>query len=226
MDKVQSSNKKSNLSTIYKEIYKIYKKIYRVLLLPVVGSEAIAAEVQLEQYGFHKKHRIVELAIIGLILAGVSLITWAIVVCLEFQRVAWSNAFTAILSLGIAIIAYRQWHAARQEISIDKYYDRLDVANKRLEVLTDKPSPEDMHAFAELDKLEYVIAKYEYGYMPSILALRALNNFKGLCRDRKGFREKASCWVNKASYRDVTRRVVMSVCERCPPNNADGVRQS
>jgi hypothetical protein len=225
MDKVGSSKKKSILYTIYKGISTIYKKIYRVLLRPVVGSEAIAAEKQLEQYGFHKKHRIVELAVIGLILAGVSLITWSIVVGLEFQRVPWSNAFTAILSLGIAIIAYRQWHAARQEISIDKYYDRLDVANKRLEVVqTDKPSPEDMHAFAELDKLEYVIAKYEYGYMPPVLALRALNNFKGLCRDRRGFREKASCWVNKASYREVTRTVVMAVCERCRPNNTEGVR--
>ena len=195
---------------------RIYKRIYKVIWRPFVGSEAIAAEEQLAQYGFQKKHWIRELAVVVGILALVSLITWRIVTRYGFQRVAWSNAFTAILSLGIAIIAYRQWRAAREEISIDKYYDRLDVANKRLEVVEkDKPSPEDMHAFAELDKLEYVIAKYEYGYMPSVLALRAVNNFKGLCTDRTGFREKAAFWVNKASYREVTRRVVMSVCERC-----------
>ena len=133
---------------------------------------------------------------------------------------AWSQAFTAILSLGIAIIAYRQWRAARHEITIDKYNDRLEVANKRLEVLqTDKPTPEDMHVFAELDKLEYVIAKYEYGFMSPVLALRALNKFKGLCMDRRGFRGKAAHWVDTASYRDITRLVVKSVCKHCRPSN-------
>jgi hypothetical protein len=72
-----------------------------------------------------------------------------------------------------------------------------------------------MHAFAELDKLEYVIVKYEYGYISPVLMLRAVKNFHGLCIDRKGFSEKASHWVQQASYRDITRTVVRIVCEEC-----------
>jgi hypothetical protein len=191
-------------------------KGYKLLLLPFVGREMLEAEEQLKQYKFKRKSSIVELAAILLFLAFVSVVIWIVVEMFDLERVSWSQAFTAILSLGIAIIAYRQWRGARHEISIDKYYDRLESANKRLEVLeTDKPTAEDMHAFAELDKLEYVIVKYEYGYISPVLALRALKNFHGLCIDRKGFSEKASHWVHQASYREITRRVAKAVCEEC-----------
>lgn len=214
MDQLQPSTNRS-----------IFKRLCRYF----VDKEIFDAAEELEQYGFPRKSPIRELAAIVLFLAIVSLVIWIVVKQFGFERVAWSQAFTAILSLGIAVIAYRQWRAARHEISIDKYYDRLEVVNKRLEVLPiDTPSPEDMHTFAELDKLEYVITKYEYGYMSPVLALRALNNFRGLCMDRKGFRGKASHWVTRASYRKVTIRVVTKVCAHCPPaetdaNNAEGV---
>ena len=179
--------------------------------------EIVEAQKKLKQYEFSKTSSVLELTIIGLILVVVSVILWVIITTYNFERVPWSQAFTAILSLGIAMIAYRQWRAARYEISIDKYYDRLETANKRLEALqTDKPTPEDMYAFSELDKLEYVIVKYEHGYISPVLALRALENFKGVCMDRAGFRDIALHWVNKASYRKVTRRVVGSVCRECP----------
>lgn len=127
-------------------------------------------EEQLKQYEFSRKSSVVELAMILLFLP---FIVWIIVDTLAPERVPWSQAFTAILSLAVAI-AYRQWRGARHEISIDKYYDRMETANKRLEVLeTDKPAAEDMHVFAELDKLEYVIVKYEYGYISPVLALRS-----------------------------------------------------
>jgi hypothetical protein len=199
----------------------IFARIYKRLSRYFIDKEIFDAAEQLERYGFPRKSAVKELAAIVLFLAIVSLVVWLVVKRFGFERVAWSQAFTAILSLGIAIIAYRQWRAARHEISIDKYYDRLEVANKRLEaVQIDKPAPEDMHVFAELDKLEYVIAKYEYGYMSPVLALRALNNFRGLCMDRPGFRGKASQWVARASYRPITRLVVNTICEHCPPANS------
>jgi hypothetical protein len=199
----------------------IFARIYKRLARYFVDEEVFDAAAELEQYGFPRKSAVMEIAATVLFLAIVSLVVWLVVKRFGFERVAWSQAFTAILSLGIAIIAYRQWRAARHEISIDKYYDRLEVANKRLEAVhIDKPTPEDMHVFAELDKLEYVIAKYEYGYMSPVLALRALNNFRGLCMDRRGFREQASQWVTKASYRSITRLVVNQVCEHCPPANS------
>jgi len=194
----------------------ILYKGYKLLLLPFVGRETLQAEEQLKQYKFSRKSSVVELAMILLFLAFVSVIVWIIVEILDLERVQWSQAFTAILSLGVAIIAYRQWRGARHEISIDKYYDRLETANKRLEVLKiDKPAAEDMHVFAELDKLEYVIVKYEYGYISPVLALRALKNFHALCSDRKGFSEKASYWVHQAAYREITRSVARAVCEEC-----------
>jgi hypothetical protein len=211
MDQLQPSIKKRS----------IFSKIYKGLRRYFTDKEVFEAEEQLEQHGFRRKSSIKELAVIALILGIVSLVIWIVVSTFNLQPVPWSQAFTAVLSLAIAIIAYRQWKAARHEISIDKYYDRLEVANKRLEaVQTDKLSPEDMHVFAELDKLEYVIAKYEYGFMSPLLALRALNNFKGLWMDRRGFRGKASHWVDKASYREITRLVVRKVCEHCWPSNS------
>lgn len=178
--------------------------------------ESWRARKQLKQYGFTSKSTLLELSLVLLILAFVSLVIWIIVRDFNLQRVPWSQAFTAVLSLGIAIIAYRQWGGARHEISIDKYYDRLEVANRRLELVqNNKPSAEDMHAFAELDKLEYVITKYEYGYISAVLALRALENFKGLCRDRDGFSELASRWVKRAAYRKVTKEIVNKVCDEC-----------
>lgn len=194
----------------------IFYEVYKLLRFPFVGREMLEAEDQLRQYKFNRKSVTLELLVILLVLAGVSVIISLVVTRFNLQTVPWSQAFTAILSLGIAIIAYRQWRAARHEISIDKYYDRLETANKRLEALdTDKPTPEDMHAFAELDKLEYVIVKYEYGYISPVLVLRALKNFHAFCTDRKGFRQRASSWVFKASYREITRRVVMTVCDEC-----------
>jgi hypothetical protein len=206
MDKLQRSH----------TMRSIFYKGYKLLLLPFVGREMLEAEEQLKKYKFNRKSSILELAVILLFLAFVSVIIWIVVKMFDLERVPWSQAFTAILSLAIAIIAYRQWRGARHEISIDKYYDRLETANKRLEVLeTEKPTAEDMHVFAELDKLEYVIVKYEYGYISPLLVLRALKNFHGLCIDRNGFSEKASHWVHQASYREITRRVTRAVCEEC-----------
>ena len=189
---------------------------YNKLRLPLIGREMLDAEEALKQCGFHRSSSVVELAAVVVFLMLVSIVISVVVWLFKFTPVPWSQAFTAVLSLGVAIIAYRQWRAARHEISIDKYYDRLETANKRLEALeTDKPTAEDMHAFAELDKLEYVIVKYEHGYISPVLALRALMNFHGLCKDRRGFSQKAAFWVDAASYRAITRRVVRAVCEKC-----------
>jgi hypothetical protein len=190
--------------------------IYNLMRRPFVRRETLHAEAQLQPYGIKNHQPVVELIMILMILGVVSLVIWIVVDEFKLQPVPWSQAFGAVLSLGIAIIAYRQWRAARYEISIDKYYDRLESANKRLELLqTNKPSVEDMHAFAELDKLEYVIVKYEYGYISAGLMLRALKNFEGLCKDRPEFSQKAAHWVDRASYREVTRKLVRMICETC-----------
>jgi hypothetical protein len=209
---MDTHDKKPRVSSIY--------KVYSGLSVNrEMRKERRRAEEKLEQYGFKRTSFISELAGVALFLALVSGLIWIVVKVFSLAPVPWSQAFTAILSLGIASIAYLQWRAARQEISIDKYYDRLEVANKRLEALEAKPTPEDMYTFSELDKLEYVIVKYEHGYISPLLALRALKNFHGVCLDHEGFRERASRWVTKASYGEITRRVVKAICEDCPPSS-------
>jgi hypothetical protein len=44
----------------------------------------------------------------------------------------------ASLLLSGFIVAYIQWRLARYEASIEKYYDRLDIANRRLNTLVEK----------------------------------------------------------------------------------------
>jgi hypothetical protein len=133
MNKLQRSRKQKS----------IFHRAYKFLLLPLVGREMLEAEEQLQRYKFPRKSSVAELVAVAIFLALVSVIIWIVVRTFNLQPVPWSQAFTPILSLGAAIIAYRQWRAARHEISIDKYYDRLETANKRLEVLnTNKPTPE------------------------------------------------------------------------------------
>lgn len=173
------------------------------------------ARKQLEQqFDLFNTPQIFGIIKVLLIVAFVSFITWLVVITFNLEKVDWTQAFGSILSLGVAIEVYRQWIAARHEISIDKYYDRIDSVNERMEVLPDA-NKELMHTFAELDKLEYVLVKYELGYIPPTLALRAILNFKGHCKDLKGFHGRASTWVNKAAYLYITKNVVNTICNDC-----------
>jgi hypothetical protein len=172
---------------------------------------AVAKELR-DKYGLRRKPTFAIIWIL-LTLAGVSLLIWLIVDRFNLERVPWSQAFAAILSLGIAIVAYRQWIAARYEISIDKYYDRLDVANRRLELLypDDANHKKIMHVFAQLDKLEYVIIKYELGYISPLLARRAILDFTGHSKT-PGFCALASRWVVEGSYLSKTQEIVLLIC--------------
>jgi hypothetical protein len=111
--------------------------------------------------------------------------------------------------MGGAVIAYRQWISARQEISIDKYYDRLDSSNQKLALLG--VPPRELHVYAELDKLEYVTVKYKLGYLPPELALRAFQNFEGHCR-AEDFRQYLREKLPPAAYLDETRRLAGIIC--------------
>lgn len=46
-----------------------------------------------------------------------------------------SELFTVFLAgIGLAI-GFQQWRDARREASLEKYYDRLDLANRRMEAI-------------------------------------------------------------------------------------------
>ncbi|MBV8846778.1 MAG: hypothetical protein JO307_28550 [Bryobacterales bacterium] len=90
-----------------------------------------------------------------------------------------TNALTAVVGLGAFLIGYNQWRSAKQETSLERYYERLKIANEARNSLTDADHPDPMHmyAFTELDNLEYVLQKYQLGYMAAEHALRGVKTF-------------------------------------------------
>ncbi len=105
----------------------------------------------------------------------------------------------ASAAVGFAL-AYLQWRAARHEVSFDRYYERLNLANQRFdaarlkELEGDPPALKEhlytMFVFAELDNLEYVLGKHRLGYVRVGLACQALRAFEARCDD-DGFRDAA-----------------------------------
>jgi hypothetical protein len=140
---------------------------------------------------------------------------------------------TAIIAVGAVILGYQQWNAARNEVSLDKFYERLEVTNQRLDEWDAArslagPWPRArsaqsrseiefyhcaMYTYRELDNLEYAIAKYKLGFMSSEHALRSLRTFKARCISSPEFRELAlECVGTNWGYDPVTIKVVKKVC--------------
>jgi hypothetical protein len=69
----------------------------------------------------------------------------------------------AVVALGTVGVAHQHRRAARHEASLDKLYERLALANDRLERVSD--TARSIYIFTELDNLEYVIEKYKLGYI-------------------------------------------------------------
>lgn len=136
----------------------------------------------------------------------------------------WGKAFSAAAA-GVALLyAYLQWRAARHETSYDRYYDRLEIANRRSdaarlkELEGDTKATQDhlhtMFVFAELDNLEYLLGKYRLRFVRADLACRALHGFTSRCEDRR-FREAAVVWVQRdgIGYEPSTRTAVETLAQ-------------
>lgn len=143
-----------------------------------------------------------------------------------------SQFVTGLVAVGALMLGYQQWRAARNEQSLEKFYERLEVTNQKFEawpgarkLLGNYPINEGaqdeseevlfqraMYTFRELDNLEYALAKYKLGYMSSEYALRTLRTFKHRCESPM-FRELAlKCCTNDAAYQPQTIAVVKRVC--------------
>jgi hypothetical protein len=142
-----------------------------------------------------------------------------------------------VVSVGF-LIAYVQWRLARYEASLEKYYDRLDVANKRLGTMLDQDwahIPEggaafdvyacpprvgvsyfDLWVFAELDNFEYVIEKYRRGYIEHAQACRGLRAFRKRCLTDPTFLRKAVEFCADPHYHDMTRAAVRRLRDEIP----------
>lgn len=131
-----------------------------------------------------------------------------------------SDIAGSVFGVGAFLLAYQQWRAARYEASLDKYYDRLDVVNSRLEALPGVDSSA-MYVFVELDSLEYVIEKYKLGYISSEHAFRGLKTFRLHCHDlelprldrsRMQFKDIATRLIKVGGYHRTTAIVLDIVC--------------
>jgi hypothetical protein len=145
-----------------------------------------------------------------------------------------TEVMTALVALGAVILGYQQWRAARNEISLDKFYERLEMTNQRLDewpiarlLAGPWPIPADhqhrdehelyhlaMYTYRELDNLEYAIAKYKLGYMSSENALRSARTFQARCIASPEFRELAiNCAKANCGYDPNTIVVVEKIVE-------------
>lgn len=107
---------------------------------------------------------------------------------------------TAVLGLAVLVGGYFEWKSARQEASLDKFYERLCIANECNEKLgsverggrsrgsCSEPDSESfgdvkfgdlqIYVYRELDNLEYVLERYRRGYIDLTLAVRGLRTFR------------------------------------------------
>ena len=173
-----------------------------------------AIKKEIIRYRFTRRSNIKQLVVVAIIILLASVIAYAVIYGFKLEKVAWSDAFVAMLSFGVAIVAYQQWRENRYEISIDKYYDFLAEANRRLECL-EEISKKQMHAYVELDKLEYVIVKYELGFIPEKFAKRAIDNFKCHCMKTDQFQSCVQKALAESAYLDTTKKVASLICKKC-----------
>ena len=155
------------------------------------------------------------------------------------------EVIVAIWALGALLLGYQQWRETRHEISLDKYYERLEIANRKRElgglVVYRMMHPEeactrdllrkDMLVYSELDNLEYTIEKYKLGYMKPEQACRGLRTFQHRCRSEEFLRLVQPRAV-QGDYGLDTRKVVQKVAEQVrglgpesfrPPTSKDGL---
>ncbi|HEX8144380.1 MAG TPA: hypothetical protein VF553_17395 [Pyrinomonadaceae bacterium] len=142
---------------------------------------------------------------------------------LDTQKLNGIQVATAVVALGAFVLGYQQWRAARFEASIEKFYERLEASNKRLQewatareligAVGDQQSfQQSMYVFSELDNLDYVVQKYKYGYMSAEQALRGVKTFKARCVHER-FRERADGCLELGGYSTEISDIFDNVCK-------------
>jgi len=135
------------------------------------------------------------------------------------------SALSPVLTMGLLIAGFWQWRGARQEISMDKYYERLEISNQWWKAspsvrnfMSGSTWPSEdpdmtMYVCLEIDNLEYVIEKYRIGYVDDEQACRGLKAFQVRCLNSSEFRAIARRRVHLGDYTPRTTNVVCKVCD-------------
>jgi hypothetical protein len=134
-----------------------------------------------------------------------------------------------IIGFGALLLGLQQFRLARNEVSLDKFYDRLDVTNRRLEECEharplvdcweedeqddDRTFARKMYVYREIDNLEYAIAKYRIGFMSPDNAYRALRTFRARCDPSRDFCKIAlNALGDLRGYDPQTVKAVIHLC--------------
>lgn len=140
----------------------------------------------------------------------------------------WDDSETNIetfLGIGLAFAGIYQWRSSKYEMSIDKFYERLAYTNSKLSewesprlLLSEQWDDEEvfqkeMYVYLELDNLEYIIQKYQHGYMEPHDAYRALTCFNSRCKNSSAFKALVMENVDKAGYRTETSYAIRCLCK-------------
>ena len=164
-----------------------------------------------EQLRNKKKYHNIKWFRISLFL-GITLLAAIISIELfESEGVSKKDILTIFLTLIGLYLANVYWKENIYVNSIDKYYDRLDSASKRLERLGGLKD-EELHVILELDKLEYVLMKYQFGYITPHITYRAFFTFMQLCRGVNEFSRRATTYAIQGAYLRITSDVVNKIC--------------
>lgn len=133
---------------------------------------------------------------------------------------------TPLAALIAALIGLEEWRSAKTEAALDRFYDRLNVTNERLRIwrnprsfisrewLVEDTFEMEMYVCMELDNLEYMIQKYERGYMEPKDAYRALTCFTSRCQDGN-FKKTALAVGTRGRYKTDTMKALAGICEVC-----------
>jgi len=130
---------------------------------------------------------------------------------------------TVLIAAAAGIFAYHQWTDTRRESSLDKFYDRLGLINQRyfewkaarqlVPHFWGPPSDDDgefhrrMYVYLEIDNLEYMIFRYQLGFVRKELFRRAVRTFGSRC-ESEAFCLLALELVNGAGYDTKTVEIV------------------
>jgi predicted transcriptional regulator len=199
---------------------------------------AVSPRKELKFFGFRKSLRTRFGAWCLLVLTAVAAVIAAELAVNVSGASSALQAATAVVAFGALVGGYFQWQAVRNETSIERYYDRLELADHRLDAWPaaralflcpsacegkqeDASYQRCMYVYVELDNLEYAIEKYKVGYMSADTALRALRTFQSRCTSEE-FRKIARQSVPTAGYHTSTVEVVSNVLREIEPTQHIG----
>jgi hypothetical protein len=197
---------------------------------------AINSRKFLKNYGIKGKilkSTISRIAIIGSTILAMTEITWYVIYIYLpptplqlteiIKQIKPTDVITLYLGIAVVVIGFAQWRAVRWETAMEKYYDRRELANRRLEAIVQCAAADkdpykkyekagltvfDCWVFSEVDELEYAIDKYRIGHMTVDQVCRAVRMFKVFCENDPIFNRNAVAFANNGAYKPVTKEVI------------------